>query len=484
MMKRIMLSLFAVAISALPVFAAPYCGVEALPDLIKCLPAPPEPGSADFARDIARYEWGKEQRKNPERAALARHDAVWSYATVADAFSPPFGMELSPTNAPSIWKLLEDSLSTTDQMRVAPKAFYHRRRPFAYFNEEPLCPEEDGVWRDEGSYPSGHTMRSMVAALILAEINPAKANEIFVRAMQYGENRVIAGAHWQSDVDMTRIAAAIAYSRLHTLPAFRSQLELAKDEFTALRPDGRALRERPAIERIRERGVLLVGSTGDYRPLTWCDPATGRWEGFGIEIAERLAAELGVRAEFVRTSWPTLAENVRANPTLFDLAIGGITVTDARKASMAMSKGYLANGKTILCRASDAGRFRSLADIDRPDVRVMVNPGGLNEAFARAKLPNARLVVHERNEDIPALVADDRADVMVTEIVEAPWYVRHDPRLAAPLIDKPFTHGEIGVLMRSGQDDLLAFVNDVLDRMASDGSLDTLKAKHGLTPSP
>ena len=52
------------------------------------------------------------------------------------------------------------------------------------------------------------------------------------------------------------------------------------------------------------------------------------------------------------------------------------------------------------------------------------------------------------------------------------------------LIDKPFTHGEIGVLMRSGQDDLLAFVNDVLDRMASDGSLDTLKAKHGLTPSP
>ena len=53
--------------------------------------------------------------------------------------------------------------------------------------------------------------------------------------------------------------------------------------------------------------ALLIGSTGDYRPLTWCDPATGRWEGFGIEIAERLAAELGVRAEFVRTSWPILA---------------------------------------------------------------------------------------------------------------------------------------------------------------------------------
>ena len=170
-----------------------------------------------------------------ERATLAKHDAVWSFGTVADAFSKSFGMEISPTNTPKIWKVLENSLLTTDQMRVAPKAFFHRRRPFAYFNEEPLCPKEDGIWRDEGSYPSGHTLRSMVAALVLAEINPVKANEIFVRAMQYGENRVIAGAHWQSDVDMTRLAAAIAYSRLQTIPAFRSQMEQAKGEFAAMR---------------------------------------------------------------------------------------------------------------------------------------------------------------------------------------------------------------------------------------------------------
>ena len=116
----------------------------------------------------------------------------------------------------------------------------------------------------------------------------------------------------------------------------------------------RAPPEQPAVERVRERGVLLVGSTGDYRPLTWRDPETGRWEGFGVEIAERLAAELGVRAEFVQTSWPTLAVDVQASPPIFDLAIGGITITDARRTSMDMSEGYLANGKTILCRAADA----------------------------------------------------------------------------------------------------------------------------------
>ena len=183
------------------------------------------------------------------------------------------------------------------------------------------------------------------------------------------------------------------------------------------RPQEGARPARPAIARIEARGVLLVGSTGDYRPLTWRDPETGRWEGFGIEVAERIAARLGIRAEFVQTSWPTLAADVQADPPVFDLAIGGITVTDARRETMDMSDGYLANGKTILCRAEDAGRFRSLADIDRPDVRVLVNPGGLNEAFARENLPHAGLAVHPRNEEIPSLVADGTADVMVAEIV-------------------------------------------------------------------
>ena len=239
---------------------------------------------------------------------------------------------------------------------------------------------------------------------------------------------------------------------------------------------------RPAIARIESRGVLLVGSTGDYRPLTWRDPESGEWEGFGIDLARRLAAELGVRAEFVQTSWPTLAADVQADPPAFDLAIGGITITDARREKMAMSRGYLANGKTILCRAEDAARFRTLSDLDRPDVRVMVNPGGLNEAFARANLPHAALAVHPRNEEIPSLVADGAADVMITEIVEAPWYIRNDPRLAAPLLDRPFTRGEIGVLLRKGQDDLLAFVDATLAGMAADGTLDSLKAKHGLAP--
>ena len=237
--------------------------------------------------------------------------------------------------------------------------------------------------------------------------------------------------------------------------------------------------QQPTVQRIVERGKLLVATTGDYRPLSYRERNGDYW-GFGIEMAERIARHIGVGVEFVQTSWPTLTADVLAEPQAFDLAIGGITITEARKASMLMSEGYLANGKTILCRAEDAGKYRSLADIDKPEVRVMVNPGGLNQKFANERLTHATIMVYDRNEEIPNQVAEGKADMMITEITEAPWYVQNDTRLAAPLLSQPFTHGEIGVLMRKGQADLLDLVNAVIARMKSDGSLRRLHEKYGL----
>jgi cyclohexadienyl dehydratase len=235
----------------------------------------------------------------------------------------------------------------------------------------------------------------------------------------------------------------------------------------------------PTISRIQERGTLLAGTTGDYRPLSFREDDGTYW-GFGIEVAGEIARRLGVGLQFVPTSWPTLSADVQAEPQTFDLAIGGITITDARRETMLMSDGYLANGKTILCRAEDVDHYKSLADIDKPEVRVMVNPGGLNEKFANANLTHATIIVHQKNEEIPKLIAEGKADVMITEITEAPYYVQTDQRLAAPLLNEPFTHGEIGVLMRKGQEDLLQLVNDVIRQMKSDGSLRLLHEKYGL----
>ena len=230
--------------------------------------------------------------------------------------------------------------------------------------------------------------------------------------------------------------------------------------------------EAAKLQEIRERGVLKVGSTGDYNPMSYLDPATGEYVGFDAALTEDLAAALGVGLEYVPTSWPTLMEDTLAGK--FDLAICGITVTDARKEQALMSEGYLENGKTILVRAEDAEKYTSLADINRPEVRVMVNPGGLNEKFARENLPDVTLIIHDVNQDIPGLIAEGEADVMITEIMEAGYYVGQDSRLAAPLIYEPFTNGQLGVLMPKGSEDLLDYVNAFLEEEKGSGRIDEL----------
>ena len=235
-----------------------------------------------------------------------------------------------------------------------------------------------------------------------------------------------------------------------------------------------------SLEQIRQRGTLIIGTTGDYRPLSYREPTTGEYWGFGIEVAQKIAENIGVKATFVQTSWPTLTEDVLKEPAIFDFAIGGITITDARKSQMDMSDGYLKNGKTIICRTEDAQKYQTLDDLNRPEVRVMINPGGLNEKFARENLPQATLIVYEKNEEIPSQVSEGKADVMITEITEAPYYIKTDPRLAAPLINSPFTNGEIGVLMQKNQPELLAKVNAVILQMKQDGTLKQLHEKFGL----
>lgn len=233
-----------------------------------------------------------------------------------------------------------------------------------------------------------------------------------------------------------------------------------------------------AIQEIQQKGYITVGTPGDYRPMTFKED-TGTYWGFDIDMAENIAKEIGVEIRYVTTSWLSLSQDVQTEGYM-DMAVGGITITDARKQAMLMSDGYLHNGKTILCRAEDRDRFASLNDVNQSNVVVMVNPGGQNEKFARQYLTNVKeIVVHSRNEEIPALIAAGEADVMITEILEAPYYVEHDARLAAPLISQPFTNGEIGILMPKGSGQLMKKVNSYIKKAKNNGTLKALHDKYG-----
>ena len=206
---------------------------------LELLPPPPQPGSILFLNDQAQYQWGLMQRRTP-RGDQAVTDARVDGAGVPNAFSEAFGVKISKENTPEIFKLVVNMREDAGDLATrAAKEHYMRVRPFAFYEKTTCNPEQQQELSTNGSYPSGHTAIGWATALVLAEINVDRQNEILKRGYEMGQSRVICGYHFQSDVDAARLVASAVVARLHANEAFTAQLAKAKKEFAELVKKGK-----------------------------------------------------------------------------------------------------------------------------------------------------------------------------------------------------------------------------------------------------
>jgi cyclohexadienyl dehydratase len=111
----------------------------------------------------------------------------------------------------------------------------------------------------------------------------------------------------------------------------------------------------------------------------------------------------------------------------FDITMGGVSVTPERATIGDFSVTVMSDGKRPIVRCADKDRYTSVDAINRPDVRIVVNPGGTNEAFAKAHFPAAKWEVHLDNRTIFDDVAAGHADAFVTDGAEVDYQAHRNP---------------------------------------------------------
>ena len=228
------------------------------------------------------------------------------------------------------------------------------------------------------------------------------------------------------------------------------------------------------LQKILASGVLRVGTTMDT-PVFSMPGSSGDLVGFDIDLLATLGPALGVKIQYVKMTFGSMLADLAADK--FDVAMSGMGRTLDRARVATFSKPYMHYGKLMTIRSADVGRFRSLADLDRPGIKIAYNRGGLNDRFANTMFKRAMPVGFASNELATADLIARKVDAQVSDSTAAVYMARMDPRLAAMSPDNVFNPVYVAMLLRREDQTLLNYVNIWIDQIELDGTLAKIRAK-------
>jgi cyclohexadienyl dehydratase len=181
------------------------------------------------------------------------------------------------------------------------------------------------------------------------------------------------------------------------------------------------------LARILERGIVRVGTTGDFNPMSFRDVSSNEYKGFDISAMEQLAKDLSVKVEWIATDWAQLVAGIAADR--FDVFAGGSSINMARARTAAFTIPYIDAGTVPLSLKANANRFASWDAINAAGVRVAVSMGTVFEEQAKRHFPKADI----KSVQAPATgyqeVLAGRADVTITSNIEASTLVKRFEQL-------------------------------------------------------
>ena len=232
-----------------------------------------------------------------------------------------------------------------------------------------------------------------------------------------------------------------------------------------------------ALQDILNNGVLKVGTTGDWNPMTVKDPATNTYKGYDIDIMTELAKDLGVELEFVATDWKTLVNGVVAGTYHMT---GSASISPSRMKVAGFSTSYIAVEILPFTTEDKLSRFKGWDSINKADVKVAATLGTTFEKHVKEWFPDSQIKAIEA----PALqhqeVLSGRSDVFVTSNIEGATLMTKFANIKQIPVAAPRSPSPIAMLLPQDDQVWINYVNNWIKIKSARGFFNAAAKKWGL----
>lgn len=234
----------------------------------------------------------------------------------------------------------------------------------------------------------------------------------------------------------------------------------------------------PVTERIAKNGVMRVCIWPDYYSITYRNPRNQELSGIDVTLSAAFASDLGVKLEYVESSFAKLVDDINMNRC--DIAMFGVGITAQRQQLLAFSQPYLQSG--IYAMATRNSRvIKKWEDIDKPGALIAVQAGTFMEPVMAATLKNARLVKISPPQTREQELEAGRVDAFMTDYPYSRRLIENSDwaKLVAPA--QPFNPIPYAYAARKDDDEWMKRINVFVSAIKSDGRLTKAATRAGLS---
>ena len=230
----------------------------------------------------------------------------------------------------------------------------------------------------------------------------------------------------------------------------------------------------PVIDRILQRGELVVGTAGNMPPLNMTTKE-GELIGYEIDLAKNMAAAMGVRAKMEVTPFAELIPALQSGK--IDLILSNMTITPGRNLKVAFVGPYFTSGKAFLTKIKTIAMADEAADIDAKNTKLVALKGSTSQAFVEKMIPDATLISATDYDEAVGMVLQDKVHAMVADYPICVVSVFRYPDQGLLSVVTTLTFEPIGVGVPAGDPLLVNWVENFMGIAEKTGLLEELKEK-------